>query len=72
LTDEDIVGPAVATEEMFHSSSLGPTTAPVMRSLADLGPERLALMHGSSYSGDGGAALRDLATAYEETFLTAV
>jgi hypothetical protein len=40
-----------------------------MRDLADLSPRTLALMHGSSYSGDGAAALRDLATAYEERFL---
>jgi flavorubredoxin len=70
LTDHDIVGPAIATEEMFRYSSLAPTTTSVMRSLADLSPKRLALMHGSSYSGDGGAALRELASAYEERFLT--
>jgi flavorubredoxin len=70
LTDHDIVGPAIATEEMFRYSSLAPTTTSVMRSLADLAPKRLALMHGSSYSGDGGAALRELASAYEERFLT--
>jgi hypothetical protein len=27
-------------------------------------------MHGSSFSGDGGAALRDLADAYEQRFAT--
>ena len=70
LTDHDIVGPAIATEEMFRYSSLAPTTTSVMRSLADLSPKRLALMHGSSYSGDGAAALRELASAYEERFLT--
>lgn len=71
VTDEDIVGPAVATEEMFRYSSLAPATTAVMRTLAELNPERLALMHGSSYSGDGAAALRDLAAAYEERFLRA-
>jgi flavorubredoxin len=69
LTEDDVVGPAIATEEMFRYSSLAPTTTSVMRSLADLAPRRLALMHGSSYSGDGGAALRELASAYEERFL---
>jgi flavorubredoxin len=69
LTDQDIIGPAVATEEMFQYSSLAPSTASVMRSLADLSPKCLALMHGSSYSGDGATALRGLATAYEERFL---
>ncbi|HSO97008.1 MAG TPA: MBL fold metallo-hydrolase [Acidimicrobiia bacterium] len=70
LTEQDIVGPAVATEEMFRYSSLAPTTTSVMRSLADLAPQRLALMHGSSYSGDGAQALRELASAYDERFLS--
>ncbi len=69
LTDQDLIGPAVAAEEMFRSSSLGPTTTSVMLDLADLSPTTLALMHGSSYSGDCATALRDLATAYEERFL---
>jgi len=55
---------------MSQYSSLAPTPTSGMRSLADLAPKRLALMHGSSYSGDGGAALRELATAYEERFLS--
>lgn len=68
-TGEDIIGPAVAAEETFRSSSLGPTTTSVMRALAELAPKNLALMHGSSYSGDCGAALRDLAVAYDDKFL---
>ena len=70
VTDEDIIEPAIVAEQIFRSSSLGPTTASVMRELADLAPATLALMHGSSYSGDGAAALRGLAAAYEEHFLT--
>lgn len=70
LTEQDIVGPAVATEEIFRYSSLAPSTASVMRSLGDLSPRVLATMHGSSFTGDGGEALRGLATAYEERFLT--
>jgi flavorubredoxin len=70
VTTSDIVGPAIATEEIFRSSSLGPTTATVMRSLAELGPQTLGLMHGPSYGGDGRAALNDLAVAYTENFLT--
>jgi len=70
LTDDDLIGPAIAAEELFQASSLGPTTATVMRGLAELAPERLALMHGPVYTGDGAAALRDLASAYEEHFLT--
>jgi flavorubredoxin len=69
LTEADIIGPAVATEEIFRSSSLGPTTTTVMRSLAELTPTTLALMHGSSYTGDCARALHDLATAYTDNFL---
>jgi glyoxylase-like metal-dependent hydrolase (beta-lactamase superfamily II) len=71
LTDADIVGPAIATEEIFRYSSLGPTTTNVMHSLAELAPTTLALMHGSSYRGDGARALHDLATAYTDAFLPA-
>jgi flavorubredoxin len=70
LTTEDIVGPAMETEAMFRSSSLAPDTATVMRRLGDLQPATLALMHGASYQGDGTDALNQLATAYEEQYLT--
>jgi flavorubredoxin len=69
LTTDDVVEPAVAAEEMFRSSSMTPTTAQVMRRLGDLAPSTLAIMHGSSFSGDGGRALYDLAEAYEQRFL---
>lgn len=65
LTTGDIVEPAMATEALFGSSSLAPTTAATMRRLADLEPSTLAVMHGMSFSGDGGTALRELADAYE-------
>jgi hypothetical protein len=41
-----------------------------MRRLGDLAPNTLALMHGSSFSGDGAKALNDLAAAYETQYLT--
>jgi hypothetical protein len=41
-----------------------------MRRLGDLEPKVLAVMHGPSYSGDGGASLRALADAYEKQYLT--
>jgi flavorubredoxin len=65
LTDGDIVGPALEAEEMFRYSSQAPNTGDVMRRLAELAPRTLALMHGSSFSGDGGKALAELASAYE-------
>ena len=69
LSDDDPIGPAIEGEDLFHASSLGPSTAPTMRRLADLEPKVLAVMHGSSYQGDGGASLRSLADAYESKYL---
>jgi flavorubredoxin len=65
LTTDDIVAPAVAAEAMFHATSFAPHTAATLRGLGDLRPTTLALMHGSSFQGDGGRALYDLAAAYE-------
>jgi flavorubredoxin len=70
LSDDDIVEPAIEAEMMFRYSSLAPDTAPVMRRLGDLAPKTLALMHGSSFNGDGAKALSDLANAYETQLLT--
>ena len=61
LTSGDIVGPAVAAEQMFHAMTMSPNTGQVLERLAAIGPRRLALMHGPSFEGDGGAALRALA-----------
>ena len=38
------------------------------RPLADLAPRTLAVMHGSSYAGDGAAALKGLADAFDTAF----
>jgi hypothetical protein len=43
-----------------------PLTVPTLHRLADLRPKQLALMHGSTYAGEGGRALRDLATVMQE------
>ena len=69
LTTDDLVEPAMAAEELFRSSSLAPDTGDVMRRLGDLSPTTLAVMHGASFSGDGGRALYDLADAYEARYL---
>ncbi len=68
VTEDDIVGPAMEAEGLFRYSSLTPATAAIMRQLGDLAPSTLALMHGSSYSGDGKKALYDLAAAYESGY----
>jgi flavorubredoxin len=65
LTTGDVVEPAVAAEGMFRASSLAPQTGATLRRLGELEPTTLAIMHGSSYQGDGRAALDALATAYD-------
>jgi flavorubredoxin len=66
LTTSDVVGAAVAAEQMFHATAMAPHTAQTLRSLGDLEPTTLALMHGASFQGDGRRALYDLAAAYEQ------
>jgi hypothetical protein len=65
LTHGDIVGPAIAAEDVFRYSSLNPAMGATIRGLAGLAPKTLALMHGPSYAGDGAAALRALADDYD-------
>jgi flavorubredoxin len=63
--DTDLVGPAVAAEDMFGATALTASTAPTLRRLAALEPRTLALMHGPAFAGDCARALSDLADAYE-------
>ena len=66
LVTDDVVGPALTAESMFHATALAPHTGRTMRALGDLEPSTLAIMHGPSFQGDGKRALYDLAAAYEE------
>jgi flavorubredoxin len=66
VTTDDVVQPALAAEGMFHPTALAPHTAETMRSLGDLDPTTLAIMHGSSFQGDGKQVLYDLAAGYEK------
>ncbi|MGH6958184.1 MAG: MBL fold metallo-hydrolase [Caulobacteraceae bacterium] len=61
LVETDVVAPALATERMFHAMTMSPNTGAVLERLAALEPATLALMHGSSFKGDGAGALRALA-----------
>lgn len=65
LTTADVVGPAIAAEDLFRYSSLHPSMGATIRGLAALEPRTLALMHGPGYEGDGGDALRALAHDYD-------
>lgn len=66
VTAESIIQAAIAAEDMFGATSLGPATAPTIRRLADLAPLTLAVMHGASFRGDGKGALHALADHYEQ------
>jgi flavorubredoxin len=68
ITGDDLLEVAAQAEDMFQATCLTPQTARSIRALADLAPERLAIMHGSSFEGDGAAALRALADEYERRF----
>ncbi len=72
LAESDLVGPA---REAMVQGAAGPLandvpytahTDATLRRLAALEPRTLAVMHGSSFRGDGRAALLGLADAYRE------
>jgi flavorubredoxin len=68
LRTDDIIEDAIAAEELFHQTSLGPAVPATLRRLADLEPQRLAIMHGSSYEGDCATMLRSMADVFEQRF----
>jgi flavorubredoxin len=72
LTENDVVGPASAAEDMFGATCLTPMTAPTIRRLAGLAPRTLGIMHGASFAGDGAAALEALADDYDRRFQASV
>ena len=65
LTEADVVGPAIAAEDMFKYSSLNPGMGATIRRLTKLAPHTLVLMHGPSFTGDAAAALSALADDYD-------
>ncbi|MFT3722803.1 MAG: hypothetical protein QM773_04380 [Hyphomonadaceae bacterium] len=72
LTDGDIVGPAIAAEDMFHASSLNPGMGDTIRKLGARAPRTLALMHGPSFNGDCTGALNALAADYDQRMIAAM
>lgn len=77
VTSSDLIGPTrTAMQQMRQGPLAGympytPLTEGVLRSLADLQPETLAVMHGSSYTGPGEQLLKDLAGVIKESFAQA-
>jgi flavorubredoxin len=73
LTEGDVVGRARESIIAGMSSPLAkdmpytPYTESTLHRLADLEPRTLAVMHGSSFRGDGRAAILDLAGIIKET-----
>jgi flavorubredoxin len=65
ITGDDLLEAAGMAEDMFQATCITAQTGRTIRALADLAPARLAIMHGSSFEGDGSAALRALADEYD-------
>ena len=66
LTGEDLIDRAIEAQQNFGYLSSVPATIATLRRLASLEPRTVAIMHGGSYHGDGGAMLRRLADAFEQ------
>jgi flavorubredoxin len=60
-SDDDVVGPAISAEDVYGAFSLSPTSGGIIRGLAELDLDTLALMHGPAYGGDCSKALLELA-----------
>ncbi len=73
LTESDVVGRARAaiiegmTSPLAKDMAYTPYTDQTMQRLADLEPRTLALMHGSTFRGEGRTAILDLAGVIKET-----
>ena len=61
LTSGDILGPSEAFRKAMDYYAHGPNTRAAIERLAAEKPKVLACMHGSAWTGDGGALLRELA-----------
>jgi flavorubredoxin len=60
------VAEALAAEDVLAWAPPGEAVPQVLERLAALEPRTLAIMHGSSFEGDGGRALRELAAAWRD------
>ncbi|MCU1345084.1 MAG: hypothetical protein JWL70_1350, partial [Acidimicrobiia bacterium] len=64
-TTDGIADAAIAHDQLMHGHAYTPSTAPTLRRLAALEPQRLALMHGPTFVGDAAAELRAFADYFE-------
>jgi flavorubredoxin len=74
LVSAELIGPTRAAMQIMQQGPLAGympytrATEGVLRRLAELKPQTLAVMHGSSYRGSGGQLLTDLAGVIKENF----
>lgn len=72
LTSSDVIGRCRQTLTEYEKSPFAnyvpytQHTGRQMQAVAELSPKTLAIMHGSSYSGDGKRAIQDLASVFKE------
>lgn len=63
LTEREVLGPSEAMRQMMGGVAIERDTRRLLQKLAATEPTTLAIMHGSSYSGDGSKLLLALADA---------
>jgi flavorubredoxin len=63
--DLALVERALEAEAVLRCAAPGPAVPVALQRLAALEPRTLAVMHGSSFAGDGGGALRSLAMGWD-------
>lgn len=74
ITSDDVVDRSCKAMKTYQAGILAeyvpytPLTAQNLKKLADLKPKTLAIMHGSSFTGDCARALGDLNAMYREVF----
>ena len=67
VTETDILGPSEAFRAPMDYFAHAPQTTATLERLAREQPATLAVMHGSSWRGDGGKLLRELGLSLEKT-----
>ena len=74
LTSDDLIDPTRRAMQQMQAGPLAgympytQATKTVLGQLAELKPQRLAVMHGSSFQGDGAEQLKGLSGAIQEYF----